>query len=104
MNTSLQAPNRHIHDRSAIDAMTADWIAKHGEPRLFDQGACTHLDYIQRLMAGYGYTLLYRGHCFYTMQKTGDDRASRRLTRHQLFDKIDAVLIENGKQPFGWRK
>lgn len=104
MNTSLQAPNRYIHDRSAIDAMQADWIAKNGEPRRFDQGACTHLDYIQHLMAGYGYTVLYRGHCLYTMQKADDNRSGRRLTRHQLFKKIDAVLIENGKQPFGWRK
>lgn len=104
MDTSLQAPNRHIHDRSAINAMTADWIAKHGDPRRFDQGACTNLDYLQRLMAGYGYKLLYRGRCFYTLQKAGDSRTSRRLTRHQLFNKIDAVLVENGKQPFGWRK
>lgn len=100
MDTSLQAPNRHIHDRSAIDAMTAKWIAEHGEPRRFEQGACTHLDYLQRRMEGLGYTLKYCGRSFYSLTKTGDKRKTRRLTHYQLFQKIDAILVEHGQQPF----
>ncbi|MDH7801310.1 MULTISPECIES: hypothetical protein [unclassified Rhizobium] len=104
MDTSLQAPNRHIHDRSAIDAMTAEWIAKNGEPRKFENGFCTDLDYLKHLMSRYGYNVLYHGHRFFSMEKADFRGSPRRISHEQLFKRIDAVLIKNGKQPFGWRK
>lgn len=100
MDTSLQAPNRHIHDRSAIDAMTAKWIAEHGEPRRFEQGACTHLDYLQRRMEGYGYVLTYYAKGYYTLQLAGDKRKPKKLNHTLLFQKIDTILVEHGQQPF----
>ena len=103
MNTSLQAPNRHIHDRSAINAMQAEWIAKNGEPRKFERGFSSEWDAMQRLMAGLGFELVYRGKCYYTLLPVGVKGSTRRLNRTQLVDRIDEILVENGKQPFVWR-
>ena len=96
MDTSLQAPNRHIHDRSAIDAMTAEWVEKHGEPRRFEQGACTHLDYLQRRMEGLGYTLKYCGRSFYSLVKTGDKRKTLAEAAHRLLDDLEPLLSNGG--------
>ncbi len=104
MDTSLQSPNRHIHDRTEINAMAADWIAKNGEPRKFERGFCTDLDYLKHLMAGYGYTVTYHGRRFFSMEKSGFRGSPKRISHEQLFKRIDAVLVKNGKQPFGWRK
>ena len=104
MNTSLQAPNRHIHDRSAIDAMTADWISKNGEPRRFAQGFSSDWMFVQNLMAGYGFKLTYHGRCLYSMHEADFRGVAKRISRDDLMERIDAVLVENGKQPFGWRK
>lgn len=104
MDTSLQAPNRYIHDRSAIDAMQADWIAKHGEPRRFDRGFSSDWGYLQNLMAGYGFKLTYHGKRFYSMHEADFRGVAKRISRDELMERIDAVLVENGKQPFGWRK
>ncbi len=104
MDTSLQSPNRHIHDRTEINAMTDAWIAKNGEPRKFERGFCTDLDYLKHLMAGYGFKLTYHGRCFYSMHKEDFRGVQKRISREDLIKQVDAVLIENGKQPYGWRK
>ena len=104
MNPSLQAPNRHIHDRSAIDAMTAEWIAKNGEPRKFERGFSSDWGFLQNLMSGYGFKLTYHGRRFYSMHEADFRGVAKRISRDELMERIDAVLVENGKQPFGWRK
>lgn len=104
MDTSLQAPNRFISDRSAINAMTAEWIAKNGEPRRFDRGFSSDWGYLQNLMARYGFNLTYHGRCLYSMHKEDFRGAPKRISREELIKQVDAVLIENGKQPYGWRK
>lgn len=104
MNTSLQAPNRYIHDRSAIDAMTAEWISKNGEPRKFARGFSSDWGFLQNLMAGYGFKLTCHGRCLYSMHEVDFRGVPKRISREELIRQIDAVLVENGKQPFGWRK
>lgn len=104
MDTSLQSPNRHIHDRTAIDAMTSDWIAKHGEPRKFERGFSSEWEYLQRLMDGYGYKLTYHGRRFYSVHKKGAGGVPKRLNREMMIQRVDDVLVANGRQPFGWRK
>ncbi|MCL6653513.1 hypothetical protein A6R70_14570 [Agrobacterium rubi] len=103
MNTSLQNPNRHIPDRSTIDAMTAEWIAKNGEPRKFERGFSSEWDAMQRLMASFGFELLYRGQRYYTLLPVGWTGSTRRFDRQQLLDRVDEILIENGRQPFRLR-
>ena len=104
MNTSLQTPNHHIQDRSSINAMTAEWIAKNGEPRRFDRGFSSDWGFLQNLMSGYGFKLTYHGRCFYSMHKADFRGVQKRISREDLIKQVDAVLIENGKQPYGWRK
>jgi hypothetical protein len=104
MNTSLQTPNHHIQDRSAINAMTAEWIAKNGEPRRFDRGFSSDWLYLQRLMDGFGYKIAYYGKRFFSIERKDVKGNARKVVREEFLHCIDAVLIENGKQPFGWRK
>ncbi len=103
LNTSLQAPNRHIHDRTALDAMQAEWIAQHGEPRKFERGFSSEWEYLQRLMGGYGYKLTYHGRRYYSIHRMDFRGVQKRISREELLKRVDEVLIKNGKQPFGLR-
>lgn len=104
MYTSLQSHNRFIADRSAIDAMTSEWIAKNGEPRKFARGFSSDWGFLQNLMARYGFKLTYHGRRFYSMHEADFRGVAKRISRDELMERIDAVLVENGKQPYGWRK
>lgn len=104
VDASLQAPNRFIPDRSAINAMQEDWIAKNGEPRKFERGFSSDWGFLQNLMARYGFKLSYHGRRFYSMHEADFRGVAKRISRDELMERIDAVLVENGKQPFGWRK
>lgn len=104
MNTQYRANGFHIQDRTELDAMTAEWIAKNGEPRRFERGFSSEWEPLQRLMAGMGFELLYRGKNYYTLLPVGAKGSTRRLNRTQLVDRVDEILVENGKQPFVWRK
>lgn len=103
MNTQYQGNRFHIHDRTALNAMQAEWIAKNGEPRRFERGFSSEWEPLQRLMAGLGFELLYRGTRFYTLLPFGWKGATNRLDRNQLITRIDQILADNGHQPFVWR-
>lgn len=103
MNTQYRANGFHIQDRTALDAMTAEWIKKNGEPRRFERGFSSEWEPLQRLMAGLGLELLYRGRMLYTLLPFGWTGAPNRLDRRQLVARIDQILVDNGHQPFVWR-
>lgn len=96
-------PSTRIQDRSVINEMVADFIAKNGEPRQFERGFSSEWEYLQRIMEGYGYKLTWHGRSIYSMRKKGVGGKVKRINRKQLLERVDAVLIENGKQPFGRR-
>lgn len=102
MNTH-QAPNYFIPDRTALNAMQAEWIAKNGPPRRFERGFSNQWEPLQSLMAGLGFELLYRSRHLYTLLPAGWTGAQPRLSRAQLIGRIDEILVANGRQPFVWR-
>lgn len=106
MNTQYRANGFHIHDRTALDAMTAEWIKKNGEPRRFERGFSSEWEPLQRLMAGLGWELscqlggATRG---YALVPAGSSAKPKRVDRHKLIARIDQILVDNGHQPFVWR-
>lgn len=89
----------HIQDRTAINAMTAEWIAKNGEPRRFERGFSGEWFNLKSIMAGLGYEIAMKS-SGYTVKKIGEPGKPLRLSREKALRRIDEILIENGKQPF----
>lgn len=92
-------PNAHIHDRSAINAMVADWTAKNGGPRLFPRGWSGEWFCLRQKMAELGYDIQIKT-SMYTIKKIGAHGRPERMGRERALERIDEILIAHGKQPF----
>lgn len=103
MNPTVKSSRTATFDAAAMSDMIEAYIALHGAPRQFERGFSSEWEYLQRIMDGYGYKLTWHGRSIYSMRKKGVGGKVKRINRKQLLERVDAVLIENGKQTFGRR-
>ena len=92
-------PSMHIRDRSAINAMTAEFVAKHGAPRRFPRGFSGEWFNMKSIMAGLGYEIAMKQN-WYTVHPIGAKGRPERLCRTKALERIDAILAAHGREPF----
>ena len=97
-NTVLLTPKRPVVQKPLKDMM-ADWIAENGPPRRFDRGFSGDWTYLCVKMEELGWKLNKQAN-WYTLGPIGSKGRPKRLRRDGVLEKIDAILIANGKQPF----
>lgn len=95
----IDAPNKCIHDRHALNAMVADWTAKNGSPRRFERGWSGEWFNLRQKMAELGYDVQIKT-SMYTIKKIGAHGRPERMGRERALDRIDEILIAHGKEPF----
>lgn len=99
----FKTPLQPMADRSTINALTADWISKHGEPRRFPRGFSGDWFNIQSRLSALGYEAkLDKG--AYIIRRADATGRPVRMCRNVALARIDAILIENGLEPFMNRK
>lgn len=96
---NFRNPSTHVTDRTALNAMQAEWIAKNGGPRRFDRGFSGEWLHLKNLMHGFGYELAMSKRN-YTLKKIGAKGRPRAMSWATCVTKIDEVLVANGRQPF----
>lgn len=100
MNHSyVNNPNAHIHDRSSLNAMIADWTARNGEPRRFERGWSGEWANLKLKMSDLGYDIQMKA-SWYTIKRVGDPGRPARVGREAALRRIDDILMAHGKQPF----
>lgn len=92
-------PNAHIHDRTSLNAMIADWTAKNGGPRRFPRGWSGEWFCLRQKMAELGYDIQIKT-SMYSIKKIGAPGRSERMGRERALERIDEILIAHGKEPF----
>ena len=82
-----------------LDQMISDWIEENGGPRRFERGFSGDWSFLRIKLEEMGWKLNKQAN-WYTLQAIGSSGSGRKMRREQVLDKIDAILIANGKQPF----